>query len=142
LPPRPLRSLAVAIGVGLILLPSIIVGELFGPIYAMGGDGRGTLLVSAGEAAAAFILGLFGTAALSGAMLGATIGRSRSASAWTALAGFALALGPGHNIPMLGGSSAVSKELAILTAVAAVSALVLVEGHAWRAGRVVSLSAG
>jgi len=40
------------------------------------------------------------------------------------------ALGPGHNIPLLGGTPAVAKELVILAAVVAVASVVLVEAHA------------
>jgi len=47
------------------------------------------------------------------------------------VAGFVFALGPGHNIPFIGGTPGVGKELAIMTAVTLVAALVLVEGHAW-----------
>lgn len=142
LPRRPMRSLVVAVGMGLILLPAIVAAELYGPIFAMGGNGGGTLVVGTGEAIAAFVAGLFGTAALSGALLGAAIGRSRRAVVWTALAGVALAVGPGHNIPMLGATPAVAKELTILAIVAAVSALVLVEGHARQARKVARVPVG
>jgi hypothetical protein len=48
----------------------------------------------------------------------------------TAVTGFAFALGPGHNIPLSGGTPAVGKELAIMMAIIVVSALVLVEEDA------------
>ena len=43
------------------------------------------------------------------------------------LAAGCLAIGPGHNIPLLGGSAAVPTELAILAIVLAVASIVLVE---------------
>jgi len=62
--------------------------------------------------------------------LGWQLGRTRRAAAATALAGFVFALGPGHNIPFIGGTSGVPKELSIMGAVLLASSLVLVEGHA------------
>lgn len=52
-----------------------------------------------------------------------------------ALGAFALAVGPGHNIPLLGGTSVVAKEVAILAAVIGVASVMLVEAHARLAGR-------
>jgi len=46
-----------------------------------------------------------------------------------------IAIGPGHNIPLLGGTPVVAKELVILTVVGVVASIVLVEGEAigrWR----------
>jgi hypothetical protein len=69
--------------------------------------------------------------------LGAAVGGAggwvlggRRAAARGALAAFAISLGPGHNIPALGGLPVVPKELAILAAVLAVGSVVLVEGCA------------
>ena len=45
-----------------------------------------------------------------------------------AVAGLALALGPGHNIPMLGGSTGVAKEMTMLVAVIVVTSARLVLG--------------
>jgi hypothetical protein len=61
-----------------------------------------------------------------GALLGWFIGRTHRAVARTAAAA-AVALGPGHNIPLLGGTPALGKELVILLIVGAVASLVLVE---------------
>jgi hypothetical protein len=129
LPARPLRTAAVAVGALLVLAPGAILAELFGPIYEMWG-GSGVLLVPVGQALALFVFGLFATAMLVGAALGAAIGRTRRAAGWSALAALALAVGPGHNIPMLGATSVVAKELAIIATVAALSAWVLVAVHA------------
>ena len=134
LPPRPWTAFAVFVVIGLVLLPSVVIAELRGPILTIEGDGGGSLLVSGVQLVADFVVGLLGTATMSGAALGWLIGRSRRAAVTMALAGFALALGPGHNIPVLGGSPSVVKELMILAAVNAVAACVLVEAQTRLAG--------
>ena len=48
-----------------------------------------------------------------------------------ALAPFVFAIGPGHNIPLLGGTPVVGKEIVMLGAVVGISSVVVVEGHAW-----------
>jgi hypothetical protein len=135
LPRWPWTALSVMAVVAAILAPAMVVAEIRGPIYAIGPGGQATLLVPTVDAVVAFGVGLLATATLTGALLGALLGRSRSAAARTALAGFALALGPGHNIPFLGGTSSTTKELAILVAVAAVASFALVESHSLLAGR-------
>ena len=94
-------------------------------------DGGGSLLVPDPEAVADVVVGLLGTATVAGAGLGWLIAGSRRAAGTTALAAFAFALGPGRNIPLLGGTPAVAKELAILAAVVGVASVGLVEAHAW-----------
>lgn len=42
LPPRPWTWVAVAVVVALVLLPAVIIAELRGPIYAVGGGGSGS----------------------------------------------------------------------------------------------------
>jgi hypothetical protein len=103
--------------VGVVLLPAFVIAELRGPIFAMDGDGGGTLLVPGAEAAADVVVGLLGTATIVGGGLGWLTAGSRRAAGTTVLAALAFALGPGHNIPLLGGTSAVAKELVILAAV-------------------------
>lgn len=144
LPRRPWTSLAVVAGVGIILLPSVVIAEVQGPIYAIGPSGQGTLLVPGSRAAVEFVFGLLLAATLAGAGVGWIVTQRRSAARWTALAGFAFAAGPGHNVPLLGGSPAVGKELAILVLVVGIASIVLVEGHARRArtSRVVPRSKG
>jgi hypothetical protein len=71
------------------------------------------------------------TATVVGGLVGGWLGRTRRAALATAVAGFIFALGPGHNIPFIGGTPGVGKELAIMTVVTLVAALVLVEGHVW-----------
>jgi hypothetical protein len=131
LPRRPWTTIAVIVVIGVILLPAYVIAELRGPIFLMEGDGGGTFLVSGTEAVADVVVGLLCTATIAGAGLGWLIAGNRRAAGMTALAGFAFALGPGHNIPLLGGTPAVAKELAILAAVVGVASVVLVEAHAW-----------
>jgi hypothetical protein len=130
LPRRPWREVAVMIVFGLVLLPAVIVAELRGPIYAMNGN-TGALLVSGPEAVVDVVVELVATAAVAGACLGWLITRDGRVVGSMAIAAVALALGPGHNIPLLGGTPAVAKELVILGAVVTVAAIVLVAVHAW-----------
>lgn len=131
LPPRPWMSLWVTASLAATLTPSIVVAEIYGPIYGIGQAGRGILLVSPSEAFTAVVVGLLGTATLAGAVVGAIVGRTRRAAGTMAVAGLALALGPGHNIPLLGGTPAVTKELRVLVIVIGVASFVLVESRAW-----------
>ena len=126
IPVRPWRTISVSLAIVAILTPSIALAEATGPVYALGGTDGGTLLVPASQAIAAFVVGLLGLSAVTGAALGWLIGRTPRAAGWTGLAGFALAIGPGHNIPLLGATRSVAKELFILFAVTVVSAVVLV----------------
>jgi len=130
LPRRPWRNLCVCAAVGAILVPPFVIAEAVGPVYAIGAGGNGTLLVSPAVVVIAFAGGLMVPSALSGAALGWLGGRTRTTAARGAVAGLALALGPGHNIPLLGGTSAAGKELAILAAVLGVASIVLVESQA------------
>lgn len=130
LPPRPWTAIAVIVLIGVVLLPAFVIAELRGPIFVMEEDGGGTFLVPGAVALADVVLGLLGSATIVGGGVGWLIARSRRAAGTTALAAFAFALGPGHNIPLLGGTPAVTKELVILGGVVAVAAVVLVEGHA------------
>jgi hypothetical protein len=121
-----------------MLVPSIVLAELRGPIYDMTTGGEGALLVPVPDAVTAFVVGHLATTALAGAILGGLVGRTRRGTGASALAGFALALGPGHNIPLLGGTSATTRELAILAAVAVVASVVLVESQALLARRILA----
>jgi hypothetical protein len=130
LPQRPWTILAVTGLIAIILLPSIILAELREPLFDITVPG-GRLRVSTGRAAMVFVLELLLTATLVGGAAGWLIGLSGQAAIATAVAGFIYALGPGHNIPLVGGTPGVGKELAIMTAVVVVSALVMVEVQAW-----------
>jgi hypothetical protein len=130
LPRRPWTSPAVMAGVAGILAPAVVIGQIRGPLFALNATGGGDLLVPPVTALLDVLVGLVGSSVLAGAALGWMVGRSRRAAATTALAALAIALGPGHNIPLLGGTPVVAKELVILAAVCAVSSITLVEGEA------------
>jgi len=130
LPRRPWTAFAMMVGIGAVLLPAIIIAELRGPIYEMDAGGGGRFLVPGPEALTDVVVGLLASATIAGAGLGWLIGRNRRAVATAALAAFAFAVGPGHNIPLLGGTPVVAKEIAILAVVVGVASVVLVEGHA------------
>jgi hypothetical protein len=129
LPGRPWTTSAFTAVVAGMLAPEVLIAELRGPVFAMGADG-GTLLVPATDVVLDYLFGLVGSTALSGAIIGALVGRTRRAAVTTMVAGVALAVGPGHNIPLLGSTSVVGKELAILGVVLLTSAAVLVEAEA------------
>jgi hypothetical protein len=130
LPPRPWTAWAMMALIVATLLPSMVVAELRQPLFNVRGNSA-VLAVSIGRASLIFILELLVTATLAGGLVGWLIGGTARAAGATAVAGFVFALGPGHNIPLIGGTPGVGKELAIMTAVIVVSALVLVAGHAW-----------
>lgn len=129
LPPRPWSVLAMIALIGIILLPAIVLAEVRQPVFILS-DGEAVMAVSIGRAAAIFILELLVTATLTGALAGWLIGGSSRAALATAIAGFIFALGPGHNIPFIGGTPGVGKGLAIMLAIIVASALVLVAGQA------------
>ncbi len=129
LPGRPWTSLAMVGVIGAMLAPSILIAELREPIFDFS---TGTIPPGqGGRAALHFVLELVVTAAAVGALAGWVLAHTRGASLATAVAGVAFALGPGHNIPFLGNSPAAGKGLALLLAITVVSAVVLVEAHAW-----------
>jgi hypothetical protein len=129
LPPRPFTSLTVVVLIAIILLPSILLAELREPLFDISVPG-GQLQVSIGRAILIFVLELLLTATLAGGLVGWLIGRSGQATIATAVAGFIFALGPGHNIPLIGATPGVAKEIVIITAVILISAIVLVEAQA------------
>jgi hypothetical protein len=134
LPRRPWTALAVVGIIVLILLPAVVLAELHGPVFNDTPAGP-VLTVAPWVIVARFVGELLATATIMGGLVGWWLGHTRRAVLATGLAGFVFALGPGHNIPLIGGTPGVGKELAIMTAVTCVSALVLVKGHAWLATR-------
>jgi hypothetical protein len=124
-----IRVLVFMTLIWLILLPGLALAELRRPIFTLV-EADPVLNMSILEAALRFILELLVTSAVTGGLIGWWLGRTRRAVFATALAGFIFALGPGHNIPFIGGTPGVGKELAILLAIISVSSLVLVLGHA------------
>jgi hypothetical protein len=134
LPRRPWTALAVVSMIALILLPAVVLAELHGPVFSVTPAGP-VQTVATSVIVARFVGELLATATIVGGLVGWWLGHTRRAALATGLAGFVFALGPGHNIPFIGGTPGVGKELAIMTAVTFVSALVLVKGHIWLATR-------
>jgi hypothetical protein len=130
LPRRPWAALAVVGVIAVILLPAFVLAELQGPVFTVTAAGP-VQTVETSIIVLRFVGELLATATIVGGLVGWWLGRTRRAAVATAVAGFVFALGPGHNIPFIGGTPGVGKELAIMTAVTLVAALVLVEAHAW-----------
>ena len=130
LPRRPWTALAIMGLIVAILLPAVVLAELQAPVFTVTPAGP-VQTVATSIIVARFVGELLATATIVGGLLGAWLGRTRRAAVATALAGFIFALGPGHNIPFIGGTPGVGKGLALMAVVIVISALVLVEGHAW-----------
>ncbi len=128
LPPRPWTSLAVFMLIGTILAPSIILAQFLPSVVDMS---AGMLVGTTGELITRFVLELFLTAAVVGALAGWLLARTWRGALATAIAGLAFALGPGHSIPVLGNTPVVGKELVLLVAIALTSSVALVETDAW-----------
>jgi hypothetical protein len=129
LPPHPWSFIFWVALICLILLPAIILAEIRDPMFDVSGPSA-LLIMSVGQAAVIFILELLLTATLVGGLVGWFISRTKQATLSTALAGFIFALGPGHNIPFLGGTPGTLKGAAILLAIVLVSTVVLIEMQA------------
>ena len=134
LPKRPWRVLAMVGLISATLLPAVVLAELRAPVFTVTPTGP-VQTVATPIIVARFCGDLLATATIVGGLAGWWLGRTRRAALATAVAGFVFALGPGHNIPLIGGTPGVGKEFAIMTVVIGISALVLVEGHAWLAAR-------
>jgi hypothetical protein len=140
LPRRPWTALAVVAIITLLLVPVFLLGKLQAPVFTVTPAGP-VQTVATPIIVLRFVGELLTTATIAGGLVGWWLGRTRRAAVATAVAGFGFALGPGHNIPFIGGTPGVGKELAIIIIVTLVAALVLVEGHArlsthrsWRRG--------
>lgn len=129
LPPPPWTFLAVTALIAAILAPSILLAELRPPLI----DPVSFAIPPLGGpyAARRFIAELVITAVIAGGVVGWLLGNTRQAALATALAGLAYALGPGHNIPLLGNTPAAGKGLLLLLAITLVSSFVLMEVSAW-----------
>lgn len=127
LPARAWRHVAWAGLVALTLAPGIALAEL-GPALFDADTGElrpGTDLVTV---ASRFASELLLPASVVGALAGWCLAGRRAA--WkTGLAGLVFALGPGHNIPLLGGTAGAAKGAALLASIVVVSTVVLVETH-------------
>lgn len=125
LPPRPWTALSISALIVLILAPSIVLAQLRSPLLDMSSfripPGEGT------RVAVHFLLELVLTALLVGGVAGWFLGHTPRAAISTAIAGVAFALGPGHNIPLLGNTPSAEKGLVLLAAILLVSSILLVE---------------
>jgi len=130
LPRRPWTALAVVGVIAVILSPAFVLAELQAPVFTVTAAGP-VQTVATSMIVLRFVGELLATATIVGGLVGGWLGRTRRATLATAVAGFVFALGPGHNIPLIGGTPGVGKELAIMAAVIGISALVLVEVHVW-----------
>ena len=134
LPPRPWASLAVFVLVGATLTPAVVLAQLRPPPLNIS---TGAIIdgSSTGVVIARVVIELLLTATVVGGLAGWWLGHTGRAAFATALAGFVFALGPGHNIPLLGNTPAVGKGVVLLIIIIFVSAIVLVESQAWLARR-------
>ena len=134
LPPRPWTSLAVFVLVGATLTPATLLAQLRPPPLNIS---TGAIIdgSSTGVVIARVVIELLLTATVVGGLAGWWLGHTGRAAFATALAGFVFALGPGHNVPLLGNTPAVGKGVVLLIIIIFVSAIVLVESQAWLARR-------
>jgi len=126
LPPRPWKALAMFGLIGAILAPALILAQILPPVVDVAAR---KLVGSTGELIARFAL-LFVSATVVGALCGWLLARTWRGAVAMATAGLVFALGPGHNIPFLGNTPVVGKELVLLAAIALTSSVVLVETSA------------
>jgi hypothetical protein len=130
LPPQPWTAVAIITLSVVTLLPATVLAELRPPMFALTPAGP-VFQMDLSVAILIFLTELLLTATLTGGVLGWLLGRSHRAALAVGLFGFIFALGPGHNIPFIGGTGGVGKEWVIMGTVIVLSALLLVEGHAW-----------
>ncbi len=128
LPPRPWTTFAVSAIVALTLTPAILLAQLRPPPLDIS---TGAIIdgSSTGVVIARVVIELLLTATFVGALIGWLLARTPQAAFAMALASLVFAIGPGHNIPLLGNTPAVGKGIVLLTAIIATSAIVLVEGN-------------
>jgi hypothetical protein len=112
MPDRPWSWLAVLAIIVAVLLPGALLSLTHGPLFdlktASIPPGQG------GRVALRFALELVVPAIIVGYALGAWLGGSTKAALAMGLAGLALALGPGHNVPMFGTNPAAIKGFVLL----------------------------
>jgi hypothetical protein len=110
------------------LAPAIVLAQILPPVVDVG---AARLVGATNELLARFVFALVVPATLVGALEGWALLRTWRGAAAMALAGLLLALVPGHNIPFLGRTPAVGKELSLLTAVALASSVTLAKADEW-----------
>ena len=128
LPSCPWIFLAVFGLMAATLAPALLLAEILPPAVDIAG---GKLLLSANELIMRFVFALLAPATLVGALEGWALARTRRGAAAMALAGLLFALGLGHNVPFLGRTPAVGKEIALLAAITLASSVTLVSVHEW-----------
>lgn len=131
LPARPWTFLAFSGVIGLILVPSILLGQVRSPIYSLGLNAIPPDQVK--NVIARVVGELILTSIVAGGLAGWLLGHTGRAALVTALAGLVFAIGPGHNIPLLASTPAAGKGLILLGIIVIVATWVLVESQAWLA---------
>lgn len=129
LPPRPWTAFAVFAIVAATLTPAILLAQLRPPPLDIS---TGAIIdgSSTGVVIARVVIELMLTATLVGALMGWLLVHTPQAAIAMALASLVFAIGPGHNIPLLGNTPVVGKGIFLLVAIIATSAIVLVESDA------------
>ena len=131
LPARPWTFLAFSTVIGLILAPSILLGQMRGPIY---NPGTNAIPPDQLKNVIAHVVGeLILTSVVAGGLVGWILGHTGRAALVTALTGLVFAIGPGHNIPLLASTTAAGKGIILLVAIVIVASWVLVESQTWLA---------
>lgn len=128
-----LRTVVVTGIVVAVLAPAFVLAELRDPLFDVT-DGAAVLARPLSFAVLIFLAELLATAAAMGAVIGWLIGRTRRATAATAVAALAFALGPGHNIPLIGGTPGIAMEASIMIPVIVLTAAILVLVHRYVPG--------
>jgi hypothetical protein len=112
MPDRPWSWLAMLALMLAVLLPGALLSLTHGPLFDLK-----TASIPPGEGgrvALRFALELVVPAMIVGAALGAWLGGSTKSALAMSLAALALALGPGHNVPMFGTNPAAVKGFVLL----------------------------
>lgn len=108
------------------LAPTVVLAQVLPPVVDIR---AGRLVGTTNELIVRFVVGLFVPAVLVGALAGWGLLRTRRGAIATALAGLVLAMGPGHNIPFLGNTPAVGKEIPLLIAIGLASSVTLAKAY-------------
>lgn len=133
LPPLPWTLLAVFGIVFATLIPALVLAQLRPPPFDVK---TGTLVNgTVANVIVRFVLELLLTATIIGGLMGWWFGHTPRAALAMGLAGFAFALGPGHNIPFLGNAPGTGKGIALLLVITFTSTIVLVATQAWLSRR-------
>jgi hypothetical protein len=129
-----LRTIVVTSLIVAVLTPAFVLAELRDPLFNVTEESA-VLAKPLSFAVLIFLAELLVTATLVGGLIGWLIRRTRRAAAAVAVAAFAFALGPGHNIPLIGGTPGIGMEVRIMIPVMVLVAAVLVSAHGFLAGR-------